>query len=115
MPNLSLLFVGAAIGAGLAWLLDSQRGGERRAMVRERMAQARDQMRDQAGNVSREMGELRGQIRRKWGELTDDEIAMAEGHWDEFVAAVKEKYGETEENIRSQIDAWRRAWESSRH
>jgi len=59
--------------------------------------------------------QMKGKIKEKWGELTDDDIAMAEGNRDQFISKVKAKYGDTEENIRRQMDDWDRDHDGARH
>lgn len=48
----------------------------------------------------------RGKAREEWGELTDQELEEARGNWDQFVGAVKEKTGETAENIERKFEEW---------
>lgn len=49
---------------------------------------------------------MRGKIRQQWGDLTDDEVDQARGNWDQFVASVKEKTGDTIEAIDRKFDEW---------
>jgi len=58
--------------------------------------------------------QMKGKIKEKRGELTDDDIAMAEGHRDQFIGKVRAKYGDTEEAIRRQMDDWDREWDGAR-
>lgn len=55
MKELFLLLCGGAIGAGLAWLWDDQRGKERRDMVRDRLMVARDELQERAEMARHEM------------------------------------------------------------
>ena len=48
----------------------------------------------------------RGKAREQWGELTDQELDEARGNWDQFVGTVKDKTGETAENIERKFKEW---------
>lgn len=50
--------------------------------------------------------ELRRKIQGKWAELSEEEIAMAAGHRDEFIGKVKAKYGDSADGIRRQFHEW---------
>jgi len=43
--------------------------------------------------------QVRGSIRNTWGKLTDQELEQARGSWDRLVGVIKEKTGESAENI----------------
>lgn len=36
--------------------------------------------------------QLRGKAKEKWGKLTDDDLEMVEGQFDQLVGVVQEKY-----------------------
>ncbi len=48
--------------------------------------------------------QLKGKAKQAWGNLTDDDLDVAEGEYDEMVGRIKEKTGETEEAIRDRLD-----------
>jgi uncharacterized protein YjbJ (UPF0337 family) len=48
--------------------------------------------------------QLKGKAKQSWGNLTDDDLDVAEGKFDEFVGRIKEKVGETEESIRRRLN-----------
>ncbi len=48
--------------------------------------------------------QLKGKAKQAWGNLTDDDLDVAEGRYDEMVGRIKEKTGETEESIRERLD-----------
>ena len=74
MRDLFLLLIGGAIGAGLGWFWDDQRGDERRRMVQGRLNQARDQVRGQAESMGREVAPKVEQLR----DLKDRAVAEAQ-------------------------------------
>lgn len=52
--------------------------------------------------------ELKGQAKVKWGRLTDDELDIAEGHRDQLVGRLQQKYGIAKEEAERQLDDWSR-------
>lgn len=48
--------------------------------------------------------QLKGKTKQLWGNITDDDLDVAEGEYDELVGRIKEKTGETEESIRDRLD-----------
>ncbi|MEX1005784.1 MAG: CsbD family protein, partial [Acidimicrobiia bacterium] len=48
--------------------------------------------------------QLKGKAKKTWGNLTDDDLDVAEGNYDELVGNIKEKTGESEEDIRTRLD-----------
>lgn len=43
-------------------------------------------------------------IKQQWGKMTDDEISQAEGNFDELVARIQAKYGESREAIAEKLN-----------
>lgn len=43
--------------------------------------------------------ELKGRARSTWGQLTDDDVAVEQGDYDQLVGRIKRRTGETEEVI----------------
>ena len=48
--------------------------------------------------------QLKGKAKQVWGTLTDDELDKAEGDYDRTVGVIKEKTGETLEDIEDKLD-----------
>jgi uncharacterized protein YjbJ (UPF0337 family) len=48
--------------------------------------------------------QLKGKARKAWGTLTDDDVDVAEGNLEELVGRIKERTGETAEEIRSRLN-----------
>ena len=48
--------------------------------------------------------QLKGKARQAWGNLTDDDLDVAEGNYEEFVGRIKEKTGESAEEIKARLD-----------
>lgn len=49
--------------------------------------------------------DFKGRVKETWGDLTNDEIQQLEGRWDQVVAAIKQKSGETMETIERKLEA----------
>lgn len=47
--------------------------------------------------------QLKGRAKQAWGDLTDDDVDVAEGNFDEMVGRIKERTGETEQAIRDRL------------
>jgi uncharacterized protein YjbJ (UPF0337 family) len=48
--------------------------------------------------------QLKGKARQLWGDLTNDDLDVAEGNYEEMVGRIKVRTGETEEEIRRRLD-----------
>lgn len=48
--------------------------------------------------------QLKGKAKQKWGDLTDDDLDVAEGNYDEFVGRIEERTGETREAIEERLN-----------
>lgn len=51
--------------------------------------------------------QIKGSIKEKWGKLTDDEITQLEGHSDQLVGKLQEKYGLQREEAERQAREFR--------
>jgi len=48
--------------------------------------------------------QLKGKVKQTWGDMTDDDVDVAEGQYDELVGRIKTRTGETEEAIQRRLD-----------
>jgi uncharacterized protein YjbJ (UPF0337 family) len=48
--------------------------------------------------------QLKGIAQQNWGELTDDDLDVAEGNYEEFVGRIKERTGESIEDIKRKLE-----------
>lgn len=48
--------------------------------------------------------QIKGKARQAWGTLTDDDLDVAEGNYEELIGRIKERTGETAEAIEKRID-----------
>ncbi len=49
--------------------------------------------------------QLKGKAKQAWGTLTDDDLDVAEGNYDELIGRIKERTGETQEQIEKRLDS----------
>ncbi len=47
-----------------------------------------------------------GQAQSKWGKLTNDEVAEAKGDRERLEGLIQERYGDSKEEVRRQVDDW---------
>ena len=43
--------------------------------------------------------QIRGQAQQRWGKLTDDDLKLIGGKWEQFVSILQAKYGYTRETV----------------
>lgn len=48
--------------------------------------------------------QLRGKAKEKWGELTDDDLDMVKGQFDQLVGVVQEKYELTRAKAEAEVN-----------
>lgn len=48
--------------------------------------------------------QLKGKARQAWGNLTDDDVDVVEGNFEELVGRIKERTGETAEEIHNRLN-----------
>jgi uncharacterized protein YjbJ (UPF0337 family) len=49
--------------------------------------------------------QLKGKAKQLWGQLTDDDLTVAEGEYDQLVGRIKERTGRTEEEVRQCLES----------
>jgi uncharacterized protein YjbJ (UPF0337 family) len=50
--------------------------------------------------------QLKGKAKARWGDITDDRWTQIEGHRDQIVGAIQEKYGRSREEAEREVDDW---------
>jgi len=50
--------------------------------------------------------QMKGKVKAKWGKLTDDDLNMIEGHRDQLVGRIQERYGIAKEEAERQVQDW---------
>lgn len=48
--------------------------------------------------------QLKGRVKEKWGELTNDDVDQINGHRDNFIGKLQEKYGMRREEAEKEWD-----------
>ena len=52
--------------------------------------------------------QLKGKAKQQWGKLTDDDVDRIEGHKDELVGKIQERYGYDRAKAQKEVDDWER-------
>lgn len=74
--GLAMLFGGAALGAGLMFLLDPRGGGRRRALIRDKFVRGSRMAQMYGGKVARQVGnEVRGKFEEQKAHMRDEDVS----------------------------------------
>ncbi|MBX7137899.1 MAG: CsbD family protein [Oligoflexia bacterium] len=57
--------------------------------------------------------QLKGRIRTKWGKLTDDDLSVIHGKYEELLGKLKERYGYAKERAEQEVDEFTRSFKKS--
>lgn len=49
--------------------------------------------------------QIKGRAKQMWGDLTDDDLDVAEGNYQELIGRIKERTGESAEEIERRLDS----------
>lgn len=49
--------------------------------------------------------QLKGRVKSTWGAMTDDDLTQAEGDYEALIGRIKERTGETREEIERQLNS----------
>ncbi|WP_029032484.1 CsbD family protein [Salinarimonas rosea] len=52
--------------------------------------------------------QIKGRAKQQWGKLTDDDLTRVEGHRDELVGRIQERYGIAKDEADRQVSDWER-------
>lgn len=52
--------------------------------------------------------QVMGRAKQQWGKLTDDDLTRIEGHRDELVGRIQERYGYNKERAEEEVRNWER-------
>ncbi len=50
--------------------------------------------------------QMKGSVKERWGKLTDDDVNVVNGQFDQLVGRVQERYGIQKEEAKKQVDEW---------
>jgi uncharacterized protein YjbJ (UPF0337 family) len=50
--------------------------------------------------------QMTGKARQQWGKLTDDDLTLVNGHREELVGRIQERYGVEREEADRQVREW---------
>ncbi len=55
-------------------------------------------------HVKADWEQVRGKVKSKWGKLTDDDLTVIGGKWDELVAKIRRHYGYQKDQAEREVD-----------
>ena len=50
--------------------------------------------------------QLKGKAKEQWGKLTDDDLDVAKGNYDQFVGRIQKTYGISRDEAEKQVKDW---------
>jgi len=50
--------------------------------------------------------QAKGSVRERWGKLTDDDVEIISGQYDQLIGKLQERYGIAREAAHKQVDEW---------
>jgi uncharacterized protein YjbJ (UPF0337 family) len=56
--------------------------------------------------VAGQWKQMKGKAKAKWGKLTDDDLSMIEGHRDQLIGRIQERYGIAKDEAERQVQDW---------
>jgi uncharacterized protein YjbJ (UPF0337 family) len=49
-------------------------------------------------------GDMRGRVKESWGALTDNDLLRSEGNWDQLVATIRSKTGDSLDTVEDTLN-----------
>ncbi len=65
-------------------------------------------------HVRADWDEVKGKVKSKWGKLTDNDVALIGGKWDQLVAKLRHHYGYAKDRAEQEVDDFLNEGEGSR-
>ncbi|HEY1959407.1 MAG TPA: CsbD family protein [Polyangiaceae bacterium] len=59
-------------------------------------------------HIKADWKQIKGQVKSQWGKLTDDDMTLIEGKWDQLVAKLQERYGYQKDKAEREVDMYLR-------
>lgn len=56
-----------------------------------------------------EWKQLKGKVKQKWAKLTDDDLSCIDGHRDQLLGRLQERYGIAKDQAEKQVKDWEKA------
>ena len=51
--------------------------------------------------------EFKGKVREKWGKLTNDDLEVINGRYDQFIGLLQQRYGYSKEKAEQELHGWK--------
>ncbi|MBI2853750.1 MAG: CsbD family protein [Chloroflexi bacterium] len=58
------------------------------------------------GTLKGNWKELKGLAKERWGKLTDDDLKVVDGQYDQLVGRIQKRYGANKEEAQKMVDEW---------
>lgn len=55
-------------------------------------------------NAKADWEEVKGKVKSKWGKLTNDDMEVIAGKWDQLVAKLRNRYGYAKDRAEQEVD-----------
>jgi uncharacterized protein YjbJ (UPF0337 family) len=55
-------------------------------------------------HVKADWSEVKGKVKTQWGKLTDDDLKVVGGKWDQLVGRLRERYGYQKDQAEREVD-----------
>jgi len=55
-------------------------------------------------HVKADWNDIKGKVKSKWAKLTDDDMLLIEGKWDQLVGKVRDRYGYEKDKAEKEVD-----------
>lgn len=63
-----------------------------------------DQTTTQQMQFDAKVDDMKGRLKEAWGDLTDDDVTKSEGQWDQMIATIRGKTGESLETVTDKVN-----------
>jgi len=57
-------------------------------------------------HVRADWDDVKGHVKAKWGKLTDNDLTLIEGKWDQLVARLRHHYGYEKDHAEREVDTF---------
>jgi uncharacterized protein YjbJ (UPF0337 family) len=55
-------------------------------------------------HIKADWDDVRGKLKSKWGKLTDNDVALIDGKWDQLVGKLRHHYGYDKDRAEREVD-----------
>lgn len=55
-------------------------------------------------HIKADWNDVKGKVKSQWAKLTDDDMLLIEGKWDQLVGKVRDRYGYEKDKAEKEVD-----------